>query len=167
VRLPSQPVLRACALAARLDGKPREAVEILRESSPEWFKNPIGNPNLDREYEFIEVSEALLAAGDKAQAERVLRLGLDAVGKRNPGSGFGGGRAWTEAIGLALLGQNRKACAAMATATAAGLYEFHEQLAWEPLLADLRKDPCFAPAYARIQSLANVQITAAEKAGLL
>ena len=31
--------------------------------------------------------------------------------------------SWTEAIALALLGQNQKACAAMTAATAAGLYE--------------------------------------------
>ena len=97
----------------------------------------------------------------------MLKFGLDNLAGRRPGSGVGGGRGWTETIALALLGQNQRACEAMAAATAAGLYEFHETLQSEPLLAGLRADACFAPAYARIDALAKAQITAAEKAGLL
>ena len=155
------------ALTARHSGQPAAAVAIYRHEHPEWFKDPIGNPNRDNEHQFIDVAAALIAAGDQARAQRVLRYGLDMVAKRRPGSGWGGGRGWTEAIGLALLGQNKKACAAMDAAIDAGMYEMRTELATEPLLADLRKDPCFAPAYAKAEALAQAQIAAAQKAGLL
>jgi hypothetical protein len=155
------------ALVARVGGRPAEAVAILRQEWPEWFKDPIGTPNLDNENQFIEVAESLIAAGDGAQARRVLRFGLDMLAGRRAGPGAGGGKDWSEAIALALLGQHRQACEAMAAATEAGHYETHEQFESEPLLADLRKDPCFAPAYARIDALAKSQIAAAARAGLL
>ena len=44
------------------------------------------------------------------------------------------------------------------------MYEMHEELATEPLLAELRKEPCFAPAYAGAEALAKAQIAAARKA---
>ena len=39
------------ALAARMGGRSAEAVTILhsRKEWPEWFKDPIGKPNLDNE----------------------------------------------------------------------------------------------------------------------
>ncbi|OGT54508.1 MAG: hypothetical protein A3E01_08800 [Gammaproteobacteria bacterium RIFCSPHIGHO2_12_FULL_63_22] len=152
---------------ARLNGKPTEALAIYRQAWPEWFKDPIGNPNLDNEHQFIDVAYALIATGDTERAQRVLQIGLDMAAKRHPGSGIGGGKGWTEVLGLALLGQNRKACGSMAAAADVGMYEMHMELAVEPLLADFRADPCFAPAYARVQALAQSQIAAAEKAGLL
>lgn len=155
------------AYTARLTGNPAAAVALYREELPEWFKDPIGKPNLDNEHQFIDVAMALIASGDEAHGQRVLQYGMAMVAKRRPGSGIGGGRGWTEVIGLALQGQDRQACTAMARATDAGLYEMHLELFVEPLLARLRKDPCFAPAYAKVVALANTQIAAAEKAGLL
>ena len=161
----SDPGLRA--IDARFTGKPGEAVAILREAWPKWFANPIDSPNLDNEHQFIEAAEALIAAGDDAQARRVLEFGLAAMSKRRPGPGAGGGRAWSETIALALLGRRREACAAIGEATAAGMYEMREELAHEPLLADLRKEACFAPAYAGADALAKSQVAAARRAGLL
>jgi tetratricopeptide (TPR) repeat protein len=159
------PAIRA--LLARMNGKPELGVDLLREEWPEWFKNPIGKPNLDNEYQFIEAAEALLAAGDEAQARRVLVFGLDMLSRRQPGPGAAGGRDWPEAIALALLGRHDEACAAMTAATAAGLYEGRGVLLTEPLLAEFREQACFAPAFARVDALAKAQVAAATKAGLL
>jgi hypothetical protein len=47
------------------------------------------------------------------------------------------------------------------------LYETPTVLLTDPLLAELREHPCFAPAFARVDALAKAQVSAASKAGLL
>jgi TolB-like protein/Tfp pilus assembly protein PilF len=156
------------ATLARLEGHPAEAVEILRVAMPAWFTNPIGKPNTDREYNFLDAAAALIASGNQTQADRVLDYGMrKVVLTREPGSTFGGRRGWTDVMAYAFQGKLDKACAAMDASIATGYYQLAEDLQGEPLLAPLRAQPCFAPAYARIRALAAAQVTAAEKAGLL
>jgi tetratricopeptide (TPR) repeat protein len=156
------------AILARLEGRPADAVAILRVAWPAWFANPIGRPNIDHEYDFIDAAAALIAAGDQAQADRVLDYGMrKIVLAREPGSTFGGRRGWTDVMAFALLGKLDRACAALEASVAAGLYQLPYNLQGEPLFAPLRAQPCYAPAYARIRELADAQVAAAVKAGLL
>jgi tetratricopeptide (TPR) repeat protein len=156
------------ATVARLEGRSADALAILRVAMPAWFTNPIGKPNTDREYNFLDAAAALIASGEQAQADRVLDYGMrKVVFAREPGSPFGGRRGWTEVMAYAFQGKLDKACAAMDAGIATGFYQLSVDLKGEPLLAPLREQPCFAPAYARIRKLADAQVRAAEKAGLL
>ena len=155
------------AIMARLGGKPRDATSIYRQLMPEWFKNPIGNPNLDNEYGSVEAAFVLLAIDDRAQARRALEFGLGPIQKRAPGSGWAGGRAWAETMSLALLDRLPEACRAMEAAAATGYFHHHEWLLAEPALAVFRSQPCFGPIYARVDANAKAQVAAAQRAGLL
>jgi TolB-like protein/tetratricopeptide (TPR) repeat protein len=155
------------SLAARLEGRPADAVAALREAKPEWFRNPIGRPNIDREYEFIDVALALRESGDVAQAGRVLDYGRAMILARRVGSAAGGGRAWADAISLAVLGRHREACAAMQAGAEVGMYEVSDIFLYEPALRDFRREPCFELAHRRIRANGQAQVAAARAAGLL
>jgi hypothetical protein len=155
------------SLTARLEGRPADAVAALREAIPEWFRNPIGRPNIDREYEFIDVALALRESGDVAQAGRVLDYGRAMILARRVGSAAGGGRAWADAISLAVLGRHREACAAMQAGAEAGMFEVSDVFLYEPALRDFRREPCFDVAHRRIRANGQAQVAAARAAGLL
>ena len=149
------------AMVARLDGKPAEAVEVMRQAFPQWFERPLGTPAFGSPYEYIDVASSLLVAGETQQAREVLRLGMKLTADA-PRTGN-----WTEVIALALLGDHAQACKRIEAAASRGEFLGLLQIANDPDLMALRAHACFAPAYAKLKALSDVQIAAATKAGLI
>jgi hypothetical protein len=148
-------------LAARLEGRPAEAIEIMRRAYPQWFERPLGKPAFSSASEYTDVASGLQAVGETQQAREVLLLGMKLTANESRTGN------WTEAIALALLGDYTQACKSIERSASRGEFLGLLQLAGDPDLAPLRAQACFAPAYAKLKALSDAQIAAATKAGLI
>ncbi len=153
------------ALMLRQSGKNSEALEIYRTAFPALLAQPLGKPELANLFDADDVASALLGLGRREQAQALLRFAiaetLDRPRPGNAGVGFSRVYAYT------LLGEYDKACADLDAAASEGFFAQHPVLLADRDLIDLRKQPCFAPAYARIKAVADRQLGLARAAGLL
>jgi hypothetical protein len=148
-----------------LNGRAAGALAIYRTLAPELFKQPIGSTPIAFPAQYIDVATAMQMTGGKDQAEKLLRHGLRMTASR-PFSGTVG-RYWSEVTAYALLGDMPKACAALDEAATQGFLSGYRSLETNPVLAPLRKQPCFQPQFDRLRAQATKQVEAAHKAGLL
>ena len=148
-----------------INGHPDEALAIYRTLAPELFKRPLGSTPVPFPAHPVDIAFALLKAGDKTQADELLRHSL----RMTAGRPFGGnsGRFWSDVLAYALLGDVPKACAAMADAADKGFIQGYATLNADPAVASLRPQPCFQLNYNRIRAMASKQVQAARAAGLL
>jgi TolB-like protein len=153
------------ALVLRQTGRHAEALELYRGFLPELLAQPLGEPKLASIYDANDLGALLNAMGRGDQAKTILRYGLAATRNRlrygNSGLSFGRVYAYT------LLGEFDKACADLNAAADEGYFQSYLILAADSDLVELRKQACFAPAYARVKAGADKQIALARKAGLL
>ena len=122
---------------------------------------PLRNPSFSSPYDYIDVGSALAAVGETAHAHEVLRVGMK-LGSTQPRKGN-----WSEVSALSLLGEHAQACRSIEQSASRGEFLGMLALTADLDLATLRAQPCFAPAYAKLKALSDVQIAAATKAGLI
>jgi hypothetical protein len=153
------------ALVFRQTGRQAQALELYRAYLPQLLANPLGKPNLSNLFDADDIGAALNGLGRREQAATLLRYGLAATEGR-PRAGFGG-LGFSRTYAFALLGEFDRACADLESAAKEGYFLDFLNLPADRDLIELRKQACFAPAYARIKAAADKQVALARKAGLL
>ena len=148
-----------------LNGRAAEALVLYRTLAPELFKQPLGSTPIAFPAQYIDVAAAMQMTGGKDQAEKLLRHGLRMTAS-HPFSGTVG-RYWSDVTAYTLLGDMPKACGALGEAATEGFMSGYKSLETDPILAPLRKQPCFKPQFDRVRALATKQVEAARKAALL
>ena len=159
----AQPWQKAWTL--RVTGHPAEAMEMYRQLWPQWLAQPLGTPPVASPFDPIDVGTALIQLGRREQGEAVLRYVLQATAT-TPRTGING-RGWADLYGHAMLGEFPQACKALADGAAEGFVSARMLLKVDPDLAKLRQQPCFAPAFAKVNAAAQAQIDRAIAAGAL
>jgi serine/threonine-protein kinase len=143
---------------------PEEAEAHLRRLTPELFTDPpvIRTAYLD---DLLVVGRLRASRGDgvgTALLEEAVRRAA-----ARPAGAASFSRQWADAIGLAYLGRNDAACAALRASVQAGQFTNLSTLDVAPSLAGLRADSCYADALAPARRRAAEQVAQARAAGLL
>lgn len=148
-----------------LNNRSKEALVIYRKLVPELFVEPPVPGTSLYPGDTVAVADALISTGAVKQANTLLRMGIKEAASLPIAGSLG--RRWTEVYGYALLGEYDNACKALAEAADIGYFQNHTVLTVDPALAKLRQQPCFEKQYGRVSAMAEAQVSAARKAGLL
>ncbi len=153
------------ALYANLSGNPDQALALYQKMVPELLKPVPTAQDVSYPFDPVVVSAALLNKGKTAQANTLLRVALKSYqGKRRTGAT---GVQWADTYSYALLRDWPNACATLQNAADEGFVLYYRLLANDPLLNELRQQPCFKTPYTQIESLAKAKLNEAANAGLL
>ena len=143
-----------------------EALAVLREAVPEYFAAIAPKQQSAYPSDPIVVGAALLRTGATARGQALLRQALQANAGRPYQAGLFG-RQWWDAYAYTLLGEPDNACRALREASDSGYFLGIVTLDFDPLLDDLRAQPCFARELASARAKAAAQVRVARAAKLL
>ena len=143
-----------------------EALPILRRLAPEMFEQPTARIASAFPSDAVLAGAALLQAGATAQGRDLLQRALRANASHAYDQPLFG-RGWWDVYADALLDDMPQACNALHAAVASGYFLDLAQIDVDPMLANLRVQPCYQRELAPARVRAAAQVDAARAAGLL